>query len=145
MTTFELTQAFCYPAKRVYKMLTDIESYPRYMKNIDKVTVLSHADSQAQSQWEATLDGKKIVWIEEDVMDAGECTISYRLVEGDLSEMAGCWQVTESEAGCTVSLKVSFAFANPMLAMFVEPILKRKLEENSQMLLDAIEAEFGKE
>lgn len=141
MTTFELSQAFCYPAKKVYEMLTDIEAYPRYMKNIDKVTVLSRKDNQAQSQWEATLDGKKIVWIEEDVMDADHRTISYHLVEGDLSEMAGCWQITEIEEGCTVSLQVSFSFANPMLAMFVEPLLKRKLEENSKMLLDAIEAD----
>lgn len=143
MTTFELTRAFLYPAEQVYAKLTDMESYPQYMKNIDHVTVLARDAKRTQTRWEATLDGKKIVWTEDDVFDASAHTISYCLVEGDMDEMQGTWQVKRTESGATVSLRVSFSFANPMLTLLVEPILKRKLEENSQMLLDGIEAQLA--
>lgn len=144
MTTFELKRAFAYDGGAIYEWLTDIESYPQYMKNIDKVTIVECQADKAKTSWEATLDGKHIVWGQEDVFDRGTKTISYRLLEGDLSEMTGCWQVIDTAGGCEVKLHVSFAFANPILAMFAEPLLKRKLEENSLLLLDGIEEQMKK-
>lgn len=143
MATLELTYTFTYPAAMVYGSLKEYDSYPCYMKNIDSVKVLAREECQMQTQWEATLDGKKIMWIEEDVFDDENRTIAYRLLEGDISEMAGRWSVRDIEDGSQVTLNVSFSFANPMLAMFVEPILKRKLEENSQMLLEGINTKLS--
>lgn len=144
MTNFELTQAFQYSATQVYEMLTNMEAYPQYMKNIDRVTVIDRQADRTKTQWEAVLDGKKIVWTEDDVFDRSARTISYRLLEGDLSDMSGSWQVRETEAGSEVAISVSFSFGIPMMAMFVEPILKRKLEENCKMLLAGINTELGK-
>lgn len=140
MTTFELIKQMPYSAEVVFEQLCHMERYVESMKNIERLTVLTRTENAAQTQWEAVLDGRKIMWLEEDTYDKEAHKIAYRLIEGDFSEMAGSWRVKDTEDGCTVTLNVSFAFGIPMLAMFVEPILKRKLEENSHMLLDGIEA-----
>ena len=141
MTTFELIKQMPYSAAAVYEQLCNMEQYVEAMKNIERVTVLSRAEHTAETQWEATLDGRKLTWTEEDVYDREARTIEYRLIEGDFSEMSGNWHVEDmADGGCCVTFNVSFAFGIPMLAMFVEPILKRKLEENSHMLLDGIAA-----
>lgn len=140
MATFELIKQMPYSADAVFEELCHMERYVESMKNIERLTVLSRAEDMAQTCWEATLDGRKLMWTEEDAYDREARTIAYRLLEGDLSELSGQWRVEDAEDGCTIMLNVSFAFGIPMLAMFVEPILKRNLEENSHMLLDAIEA-----
>jgi ribosome-associated toxin RatA of RatAB toxin-antitoxin module len=139
MTTFELIKQIPCSADAVFEELCHMERYVESMKNIERLTVLSRAEHMAQTRWDATLDGRKLTWTEEDVYDQDARRIEYRLIEGDFSEMTGNWQVEDTADGCTVTLNVSFAFGIPMLAMFVEPILKRKLEENSHMLLDGIE------
>lgn len=139
MTTFELIKQIPCSADAVFEELCHMERYVESMKNIERLTVLSRAEHMAQTRWDATMDGRKLTWTEEDVYDQEARRIEYRLIEGDFSEMTGNWQVEDTADGCTVTLNVSFAFGIPMLAMFVEPILKRKLEENSHMLLDGIE------
>ncbi|MBQ5587476.1 MAG: SRPBCC family protein [Selenomonadales bacterium] len=139
MTTFELIKQIPCSADAVFEELCHMERYVESMKNIERLTVLSRAEHMAQTRWDATLDGRKLTWTEEDVYDQEARRIEYRLIEGDFSEMTGNWQVEDTADGCTVTLNVSFAFGIPMLAMFVEPILKRKLEENSHMLLEGIE------
>ena len=139
MTTFELIKQIPCSADAVFEELCHMERYVESMKNIERLTVLSRAEHMAQTRWDATLDGRKLTWTEEDMYDQEARRIEYRLIEGDFSEMTGNWQVEDTADGCTVTLNVSFAFGIPMLAMFVEPILKRKLEENSHMLLDGIE------
>lgn len=139
MTTFELIKQIPCSADAVFEELCHMERYVESMKNIERLTVLSRAEHMAQTRWDATLDGRKLTWTEEDVYDQDARRIEYRLIEGDFSEMTGNWQVEDTADGCTVTLNVSFAFGIPMLAMFVEPILKRKLEENSHMLLEGIE------
>ena len=139
MTTFELIKQIPCSADAVFEELCHMERYVESMKNIERLMVLSRAEHMAQTRWDATLDGRKLTWTEEDVYDQDARRIEYRLIEGDFSEMTGNWQVEDTADGCTVTLNVSFAFGIPMLAMFVEPILKRKLEENSHMLLDGIE------
>lgn len=141
MTGYEMTKQFAHSANAVYEQLVNMEQYPKWMKNIDCVTVLARTGNTTQTRWEATLDGRNITWTERDTFDADEHTITYELIEGDMSEMAGSWQVTETEdGGCIVTLQGSFSFGIPMMALFIEPILKRKLEENGQMLLDGIES-----
>jgi ribosome-associated toxin RatA of RatAB toxin-antitoxin module len=139
MTTFELIKQIPCSADAVFEELCHMERYVESMKNIERLTVLSRAEHMAQTRWDATLDGRKLTWTEEDMYDQEARRIEYRLIEGDFSEMTGNWQVEDTADGCTVTLNVSFAFGIPMLAMFVEPILKRKLEENSHMLLEGIE------
>lgn len=141
MTTFELMKQLPYSAEAVYEQLCDMEQYVKWMKNIERVTVFSRAEHTTETRWEATLDGRKIAWTEEDTYDRDARTIEYRLIEGDFSEMSGSWRVEDTAGGGScVTLNVSFSFGIPMMAMFVEPILKRKLEENSRMLLDGIAA-----
>lgn len=141
MTNYEMIRQFAQSADAVYEQLVNMEQYPKWMKNIDRVTVLARAENTTETKWEATLDGRKITWTERDVYDAEAHTITYKLIEGDMSEMEGSWQVIEAEnGGCEVRLQGSFSFGIPMMALFIEPILKRKLEENGQMLMDGIGA-----
>jgi hypothetical protein len=67
MTTFELIKQIPCSADAVFEELCHMERYVESMKNIERLMVLSRAEHMAQTRWDATLDGRKLTWTEEDV------------------------------------------------------------------------------
>ena len=63
---------------------------------------------------------------------------------GDLKKMEGAWEMRDTEEGVNVSLAVDFEFGIPMIAGLLNPILIRKVRENSEDMLQAIKGEIEK-
>ena len=58
--------------------------------------------------------------------------------------MEGAWEMHDTEEGVNVSLAVDFEFGIPMIAGLLNPILIRKVRENSEDMLQAIKGEIEK-
>jgi ribosome-associated toxin RatA of RatAB toxin-antitoxin module len=58
--------------------------------------------------------------------------------------MEGAWELVDTEDGVNVSLAVDFEFGIPMIAGLLNPILIRKVRENSEDMLQAIKGEIEK-
>lgn len=52
--------------------------------------------------------------------------------------MKGEWILKKTASGSEVKLTVDFEFGIPMLAGLLNPVLKRKVRENSENMLSAI-------
>jgi ribosome-associated toxin RatA of RatAB toxin-antitoxin module len=121
----------------VFSIISDFEGYPKFMDNVKNVKVLDSSDGQSLSQWTSELDGRIFRWTERDLVKPEENRIEFELVEGDLKEYGGFWQLEKTDTGTSVTLNVYLELGIPMLAMFLNPIISRKLRENvSQMLSD---------
>jgi len=79
-----------------------------------------------------------IEWTEVDIFDDEKTRIDYRLIEGDLDKFEGAWTFTERDGMTKVVLGVDYDFGVPTLAELIGPILQKKVEENSQMMLKAL-------
>ena len=73
-----------------------------------------------------------------------EMRITYCQTEGDLKKMEGEWRLVPVSEGTEVSLLVDFEFGIPMIAGLLNPILKKKVRENSENMLTAVKAQIEK-
>ncbi len=130
--------------QKIYDVIKDMPSYPKFMKDLVSVEILEEGDNTDVSHWVSNVDGRKIVWTERDVFYPEEYRITYAQTEGDLKRMEGSWEMEDTEEGVKVSLTVDFEFGIPMIAGLLNPILKRKVRENSENMLLAVKGQIEK-
>lgn len=128
----------------IYQLISDMPSYPRFMPDLLSVTLLSRELNKTTTHWISNVDGRKIEWTEEDLFYPQQYRIEYQQIKGDLKKFTGYWQLVETTEGVEISLFVDFEFGIPMIAGLLNPLLKKKVRENSENMLTAIEQELCK-
>ena len=126
----------------VYELAKKMDRYPDFMPDVEKITVLETGANRTVTEWVTNVEGIPICWTEEDLFDDVKTTINYRLIEGDLDKFEGTWTFLAKDGGTQVTLTVDFDFGMPTLADLLGPILKVKVEENSQMMLIGMKKEI---
>ncbi len=129
---------------KIYEIISNMEAYPSFMNDLISVEILEKGENTTLSHWVSDVDGRKIVWTERDTFYPEEKRITYAQTEGDLKKMEGEWTLVEVPEGIEVSLSVDFEFGIPMIAGLLNPILKRKVRENSDAMLIAIKGQIEK-
>lgn len=130
--------------KTVYDIISNMAGYPEFMKDLVSVEILERGENYTVSHWVSNVDGRKIVWTEKDNFYPDDFKITYSQTEGDLKKMEGYWTLIPVEGGCEVTLAVDFEFGIPMIAGLLNPILKKKVRENSENMLTSIKTQIEK-
>jgi coenzyme Q-binding protein COQ10 len=126
------------PAKKIYELAKDMERYPEFMPDVETVKILESNGNQTVTRWKTLVEEAPIEWTEVDIFDDAHTRIDYRLIEGDLDKFEGAWTFEERNGVTKVVLGVDYDFGVPTLAELIGPILQKKVEENSQMMLRAL-------
>lgn len=122
----------------IWSIVMDMEGYPKFMPNLQSVKVEERGDNSTVSSWVSNVDGRVIKWKERDVFYPAQHRIEYTQVSGDLKKFEGYWQLSEVADGVKIVLTVDFEFGMPMVAALLNPLLKKKVRENSAGMLAAI-------
>ena len=125
----------------IYQVIQNMEDYPRFMESLVSVTVLERGKNYDISHWVSNVDGRKIVWTERDDFYPEDFKITYQQTDGDLKKMEGVWELNDEAEGVRVSLTVDFEFGIPMIAGLLNPLLVRKVRENSEAMLAAVKGQ----
>ena len=128
----------------IYQVIQNMEDYPRFMESLVSVTVLEQGKNYDISHWVSNVDGRKIVWTERDDFYPEDFKITYQQTDGDLKKMEGVWELNDEAEGVRVSLTVDFEFGIPMIAGLLNPLLVRKVRENSEAMLAAVKGQIEK-
>lgn len=128
----------------IYKIVKNMEAYPGFMHDLESVEIIERGSDYTISHWVSNVDGRRIVWTERDTFFDDENRIVYKQTEGDLKKMEGEWRLQNSEDGVEVVLAVDFEFGIPMIAGLLNPILKKKVRDNSENMLAAVKAQIEK-
>lgn len=128
----------------IYQVIQNMEDYPRFMQSLVSVTVLERGENYDISHWVSDVDGRKIVWTERDEFYPEDFKITYQQTDGDLKKMEGVWELVDEPEGVRVSLTVDFEFGIPMIAGLLNPLLIRKVRENSEAMLVAVKGQIEK-
>lgn len=131
-------------AKKIYDIVKDMAAYPEFMQDLVSVEILERGEDYTVSHWVSNVDGRKIVWTERDTFYPEQNRITYAQTDGDLKKMEGEWSIVEQADGCEVTLSVDFEFGIPMIAGLLNPILKKKVRENSENMLKSIKEQIEK-
>jgi coenzyme Q-binding protein COQ10 len=129
------------PARGVYALAKDLERFPEYMPDVEAVTVLERNGNRMLTHWKTLVEEAPIEWTEEDIFDDAAVRIDYRLTEGDLDKFEGSWSFEELDGKTHVTLGVEYDFGVPTLAELIGPTLRKKVQENSEMMLAALKRE----
>lgn len=129
---------------KIYEIIKDMASYPNFMKDLVSVEILERGEDYTVSHWVSNVDGRKIVWTERDTFYPQDLKITYAQTDGDLKKMEGDWTIEEQGEDCEVTLAVDFEFGIPMIAGLLNPILKKKVRENSENMLKSIKEQIEK-
>ncbi|MBC5823618.1 MAG: aromatase/cyclase [Candidatus Eremiobacteraeota bacterium] len=124
----------------IYELAKDMERYSDFMPDVEYVKVLRRDGNKTVTRWKTLVEEAPIEWTEEDVFDDARTRIDYRLIEGDLDKFEGAWTFEERDGKTHVVLGVDYDFGVPSLAELIGPILHKKVEENSAMMLQALKA-----
>jgi len=138
MPYVEVTTTVKGDINKIWPVVADMANYPKFMPNLVSVDIEERADNTTISKWVSNVDGRVIAWRERDVFYPADYRIEYTQVSGDLKKFAGHWQLSEKEGVVTVLLTVDFEFGIPMIATLLNPLLKKKVRENSEGMLAAI-------
>lgn len=138
MPYVEVTLAVNAARNEIYPILKDMEKYPDFMADLVSVEVLERKDNTTLTKWVSNVDGRIIRWTELDSFDDEGMHITYKQTEGDLKKFQGEWTLTPIDGGTEIKLTVDFEFGIPMIAGLLNPILKRKVRDNSMNMLTAI-------
>lgn len=123
----------------VYELAKDMESYPRFMPDVESVKVVSRTSNETITEWVTNVDGTPFLWTEKDSFDDLNHRITYCLIEGDLEKFEGAWSFARIDDGGTqVTLAVDYDFGLPELTELIGPTLHEKVGENSEMMLQGM-------
>ena len=144
MPYVETSIAIAAPARVVYELAKEQDRFPDFMPDVETVVILERHPDRVITRWKTLVEEAPIEWIEEDRFDDDGLRIDYKLIEGDLDKFEGAWTFDESNGATHVVLGVDYDFGVPTLAELIGPTLRRKVRENSEMMLAALKAEAEK-
>lgn len=130
--------------REIFDIVKNMAAYPSFMKDVVSVDILEQGEAYDISHWVTNADGRRIVWTERDDFYPEQLQILYKQTEGDLKKMEGAWHIVPQGELCEVTLAVDFEFGIPMIAGMLNPLLKRKVRENSEHMLQAIKEQVEK-
>jgi coenzyme Q-binding protein COQ10 len=139
MPYVEVTRVVKADPAAVYEALSDMESFSRFMENVNEVKVLRREGNTTESSWHVTLQGAPFRWVETDTFLPEEGRITYRQISGDLKKFEGEWRIVPVEDGASVTLTTEFEFGMPMIASLFNPVAKLILRRNAEAMLSALQ------
>lgn len=143
MPLIEVESWIAAPCKEVYSVICRMEDYPVFMKNLERVTVLERGENTTTTEWVANLAGIRLTWTERDCFDESNGRIAYQQIKGDLSRFDGAWKLSPENGGTKIRLSVHVELDIPMFSAMIDPLLKKKVQENSRDMLQSIGERFS--
>jgi ribosome-associated toxin RatA of RatAB toxin-antitoxin module len=125
--------------QRMFALINDIESYPRFLPWCTSAQVLSRSEQEILASIAVRRGPLQVQFTTRNELTANR-HISMRLVSGPFRVLEGQWNLTAldtpGQCGCRVDLLMRFAFANRLTGLVFEPLF----EETAGSLVDAFVA-----
>ncbi|WJW76449.1 type II toxin-antitoxin system RatA family toxin [Thiohalobacter sp. IOR34] len=114
-----------YTPEEMFALVSDIESYPRFLPWCRSARVLERKDDEVRATIEIAKGSLHKAFTTLNREQPGKM-IEMRLVEGPFRRLEGFWRFDPlGEAACKVSLDLEFDFENRMLAMVIGPVFSQ--------------------
>jgi len=147
MATVESIIVIEAPVDAVYAIARNVEDFPKFMKDVEDVTILEDDGARTVSHWVGLIEefNRTLEWTEEDQWDDEAHSCRFEIIEGDFTEYRGIWSFEEDEAGTLVKLIVEYEYAVPLIGPLIKKLLHRKVQQNCDNMLAAIKEQAEKD
>jgi ribosome-associated toxin RatA of RatAB toxin-antitoxin module len=91
------------------------------------------------AEWDTTIDDAPLSWVEEGIYDKTNRIVRFRALEGVFDRFDGYWQVEPAGDGSRVTFELTYEIGLPEIEEIVGPLLRKRMVENAESMLAAIE------
>lgn len=127
------------PSSTAFKVVEDLERFPEFMPNVNSLTLLEADGNRKVAAWDINIDDAPLSWIEEGIYDKQNLIVHFRSLEGIFDRFDGYWQVLPDGKGSRVIFELAYEIGLPEIEDIVGPILRERMIENVESMLEAIE------
>ncbi|MFL6694842.1 MAG: type II toxin-antitoxin system RatA family toxin [Ramlibacter sp.] len=128
MKTVHRSVLIWYSAEEMFRLVTDVAAYPKFLPWCDRATVVQQDEHGMRAEIGIAFGGIRQSFTTRNEHVAGR-KVSMRLVDGPFSNLDGQWSFNPvGDAGqraCKVELDLNYGFRNAALAAVVGPVFDR--------------------
>ena len=135
------------PIEKVYALAKDIERFPEFMEDVEEVEILEQSPERQVSRWVGVVRelNRKITWTEEDFWNDEEHVCRFRQIEGDFTSYEGVWSFEPHDGSTLVRLEVTYEYRVPLVGALIQNLLRKKVQQNCQSMLEALKRKAAEE
>ncbi|MEO8279072.1 MAG: type II toxin-antitoxin system RatA family toxin [Ideonella sp.] len=123
-----------YSAPQMYRLVTDVEDYPRFLPWCEKAEVVSRDDGGVTAQLHLAYAGVRHAFTTRNEHDPDRA-VRIELVDGPFSQLDGHWQfiplakpgagASDGSQACKIEFEMRYAFSSRPLELLVGPVFDK--------------------
>ena len=143
MDKIEVETTIAADPEAVYAVAKDVEKFPEFMPDVERVTVLERSEGRVVSEWVGIVRefSRKVTWVEEDRWDDAARRCDFAALRGDWDTYRGAWTFEPADEGATrVRLSLEFELNVPLIGPLIKALLARLVRKNCEQMLEGLRA-----
>jgi len=134
------------PIAEVYRVAKNVEMFPKFMEDLQSLTVLERSPDGARTvtEWVGLIREFRmnVKWVQEDKWDDSSYRDDFVMLRGDMDRFYVYWKVTpENDKVTRFDSMVDYEYNVPLIGPMVKSLIKKKMTDNLQATMDAIKRE----
>ena len=132
--------------ERMFELVSDLESYPRFLPNVSGMQVKRDSGTAADVRYaKMTLRFGPVTqaYTSRVTIDPGARTIAAEAVDGPFSHLDSKWSFEPEGQGTRVRFDIDFKISNPLIRAVAEPAFAQKQEEIIEAFVAEADRRFG--
>jgi coenzyme Q-binding protein COQ10 len=147
MPKLEFDRHVGFAPERMFELVADLESYPRFIPNCRSMEVRRDSRAGAADVRFArmTLSFGPITqaYTSRVVLDPTQRTIDARATDGPFSHLVSHWRFEPEGGGARIHFDIDFKISNPLIAAVAEPAFAAKQREIMDAFVTEAERRYG--
>jgi ribosome-associated toxin RatA of RatAB toxin-antitoxin module len=128
MKTVHKSVLIWYSPEEMYRLVTDVAQYPRFLPWCDHSSVLEQSESGMLAEISISFSGIRQTFVTRNTHEEGKRVV-LKLVKGPFSNLDGEWNFLPigdgSQRACRVELTLNYGFENATLGKLVGPVFDK--------------------
>ncbi|MBI4920154.1 MAG: type II toxin-antitoxin system RatA family toxin [Devosia nanyangense] len=131
---------------RMFELVADLESYPRFIPNCKDMQVKSDSGAPGDVRFaRMTIQFGPLTqsYTSRVELDRANRTITAKAVDGPFAYLDSKWSFEPEGEGTRIRFDIDFKFSNPLIASVAEPAFAAKQEQIMDAFADEADRRFG--
>lgn len=130
--------------QRMFDLISDLESYPRFIPNCKAMDVRDDAAGGAVlARMTISFGPVTQAYTSRVVADSEALTVTAKAVDGPFAYLDSKWTITPEGEGSRIRFDIDFKISNPLIAAVAEPAFAAKQSEIIDAFEDEADRRFG--
>jgi ribosome-associated toxin RatA of RatAB toxin-antitoxin module len=144
MSNVDRSAIVAHSADRMFALVEDIESYPRFLPWCERAVVLSREPGRTVATLHVNVHGLRQHFTTENANQPG-VSIRMKLVEGPFRDLDGRWSFADlGPGGCKIEFRLHYEFGSALLEKALGPAFHRITDRFVEAFVRRAEEKFGR-